>query len=41
MAEEIPADFGQAHPSYVSAMGRNGGVDGFVLVENRTLARRE
>jgi len=41
MAEEIPADFGQAYPSYVPAMGGDGGVDSVVLVEDCVLARSE
>lgn len=41
MAEKIPADFGQAHPSYVSAMGGDGRVGGVVHVENRILSGRE
>lgn len=41
MAEEVPADFGQAHSSYVSTMGGNGGVGDGVHAENRILSGRE
>ena len=41
MAEEIPANFGQAHSSYVSAVGGDSGVDSAVLVEDSVLARSE
>ena len=41
MAEKIPADFGQAYPSCVPAMGGDGRVDSVVLVENCALARSE
>jgi len=39
MAEEIPADFGQTHPSHVPAMGGNGWVIGVVLFEDSVLTR--
>jgi hypothetical protein len=41
MAEEIPAKLGQAYPSYVPAVGGNGGVDSGVPVEDCVLARSE
>lgn len=39
MAEEIPADLGQAYSSYVPAVGGDGGVDRVVHIEDRVLAR--